>query len=304
MGFGKILDSSPAKLASRAVDLAQGVGLLLGLAGALGGIGISWLVARGLQAGAVLAVGAGSAIAVVGGAAIVYYIRVVHDPDDYVIEELIGQLTVRQTLRTKDRFLYRYEYSRCQRVRATRNNLRLIRIGSHWSGQSISVAEVASCFPEHRLFDGEIPEEDGRIYRWIYLLGAVGRGRRITVGLKHTFEDAFVSMKPYFRESGEDRRVEKLVVRLRFKVDEAPDEAWIVTWKTTGSGMGRQEVAREKCQPSREQGSDMVLFESRSRRPRSDCAHGFVWRWPVPDAGAPETEFIDASRPGRRRRRD
>jgi hypothetical protein len=310
MGFSKILDSNPARVASKIADLAQSFGLILGLIGAVGGICVSWLVTQGLRLDAALAVGAVAAVVALGGAGLVYYIRVVHDPDDYVIEEMAGQLTVRRTLQTNDRFLYRYEYSRSQRVRATRNNLRLIQIRSHWSGQSISVTDVASCFPEHKLLDGGIAEEDGRVYRWIYLLGAVGRGRRVTVGIRQAFEDAFVPMKPYFRESGEDRRVEKLVVRLRFRADEAPDEAWLVTWRRAGSGTGRQEVARERCQPVREQGSDLVLFETRQRRPRSDCAHGFVWRWPVPESGAPvpqvtapEAEFIGATRPGRRRRR-
>lgn len=270
-----------------------------------GGTAIAWAVSRGWTAEAVLVVAAVSALALVAAAGLTYYIRAVHHPDDYAIEDLTGELTVRRTIRTEDRFLYRYDYVRTQRVRATRHHLRLVCIRSHWSGQSITVSEVASCCADHVLFDGGVAEEDGRIYRWLYLLGPIGRGRRVTVGIRQSFEDAFVPMKPYYRESGEDRRVDRMTVRLRFPTDEVPDRVWLVTWKRTRKGFGRQEVAREACGPARRDDAGMVVFEAQIARPHRSCAHGFVWRPPVPAAPAAvpvgEAASVARGRPGLRK---
>jgi len=301
MSLGRLLDSNTARLASRLADLAQGLGLLLAVLGAAGGVAVTWLVSHGLTSGAVFAVGAATVSGAVAAGLAVHFFEA-RSSDDYVIEEMVGELTLAQTVLADDRFLYRYEYERRQTVRATRDNLRLVLIRSHWSGQSISVADVAPSFPEHQVLDGRIPEEDGGIYRWVYLLSALGRGRRTTVGIKHTFEDAFVPMKPYYRESGEDCRVDRLVVRLRFRAAEAPTDVWAVTWKNTRSGPGRQEVAREEFRGVKDPGSGMVVFEARIRRPRRNHAHGFVWRWPVPDSAPPcgdDPPAVYSAEPGR-----
>jgi hypothetical protein len=87
-------------------------------------------------------------------------------------------------------------------------------------------------------------------------------------------------MQPYYRESGEERRVKSLSVKVRFPRREAPDRAWQVVWKRTKRGMGRQEVERVACTAIQEPGTDSVVFAFAKRRPARDCAYGIVWRWP------------------------
>ena len=278
MGLGKLLDSTPSRVVGKSADLAQG----LALAAAVGGAAVTWAVAHGLNIAMIATVAAAVVVVVVA----VLAVRAVRSSSDYVIEDLEGTLTVRRVLQTDERYLHQYSYDRRQHVRATRHQMRLVCIRSHWSGQSVDVDEVASAFPEHRLLDGEVPEDDGRIYRWIYLLGPLARGQRARVGIRHVFEDAFVPMKPFYREGGEDSRVERLTVRIRFDQREAPAEAWQVVWRQTRSGTVRQEVLRRECRAVREDGSPMVVFEFRQSRPRRNCSYGFVWRWPVPEPAA------------------
>ncbi|MCI4066136.1 hypothetical protein MRQ36_27745 [Micromonospora sp. R77] len=198
---------------------------------------------------------------VINAAALTYHARRIHSSQDFVIEELVGLLVVARVCSDEGRERHRYTYSRQQRIRATRNNLRLVGIRSHWSGQSRTLEEVTSLYPEHRLLDGAVAEEDGRIHRWVYLLGPIARNRRVRVGIKQVFEDTYAAMKPYYRESGEDHRVQKLSVRVRFACDEAPFAAWQVVWKRSKSGSTRQEVSRDECRPIIDPDTGGVVYE-------------------------------------------
>ncbi|MFG3702867.1 hypothetical protein ACGF5C_34160 [Micromonospora sp. NPDC047620] len=289
MGLQKLLDSTPARLAGQSSDLLQLVALAFTVLAAPFCAGITWAALHGFSAP--LVVGAVAVIAT--GAAFTYYVRCIHIPQDFVIEELDGLLVVAHVQGEGGREHHRYTYNRQQRIRAVRHNLRLVGIRSHWSGQSRTVEEVTSLFPEHRLLDGAIAEEDGRIHRWVYLLGPIARNRRVWVGIKHVFEDAYAPMKPYYRESGEERRVQKLSVRVRFACDDAPVEAWQVVWKRSKFGSTRQEVARDECRPIMDHDAGSVVYEFLKSKPDPDCAYGISWRWPTTssrDARAPLDE--------------
>lgn len=290
MGLRKLLDSTPARLAGRSSDLLQLVALAFTAFAALYGVGITWTAAHG--ASVPLVVGTAAVIAV--AAALTFYVRCIYTPEDFVIEELDGLLVVARVPGEGGRVHHRYTYNRQQRIRAIRHNLRIVGIRSHWSGQSRMVQEAASLFPEHRLLDGAIAEEDGRIHRWVYLLGPIARNRRVRVGIKQVFEDAYGPMKPYYRESGEERRVQRLSVRVRFACDDAPVEAWQVVWKRSRSGSTRQEVARDECRPIMNPDTGSVVYELLKSKPDPDCAYGIAWRWPATssrcDAGVPLPE--------------
>lgn len=276
MGLQRLLDSTPVRLAGRSADLLQLVALAFTALAALYGAGITWAVLHGPSAPLVV----GAAAVTGAGAALTYYVRCVHTPQDFVIEELDGLLVVTRVKGEDGRIHHRYTYNRQQCIRAVRHNLRLVGIRSHWSGQSRTIEEATSLFPEHRLLDGAIAEEDGRIHRWVYLLGPIARNRRVWVGIKHVFEDAYAPMKPYYRESGEERRVQKLSVRVRFTPDDAPVEAWQVVWKRPRSGSTRQEVARDECRPIIDPDTGGVVYELVKNKPDPDCAYGISWRWP------------------------
>jgi hypothetical protein len=259
--------------------------LALTIAAALHGAGISWALAHGIPPSALM----GAALAVASPAALTYYVKWTHSRHDFVIEELDGLLIVDRVLGDGGRDHHRYTYNRKQRIRATRNNLRLVEIRSHWSGQSRTVEKVTSLYPEHRLLDGASAEDDGRIHRWVYLLGPIARNRRVRVGIKEVFEDAYAPMKPYYRESGEDHPVQKISVRVRFAYDDAPFAAWHVVWKQSKSGSTRQEVSREPCRPIIDPRTGSAVYEMVKVGPESNCAYGICWRWPTtsPDgAGA------------------
>ncbi|MFG1832898.1 hypothetical protein [Micromonospora chersina] len=287
MGLQKLLDSTPARLAGRSSDLLQLVALAFTTLAAVYGAGITWAAIHG--ASLPLVVGAAALFAVV--AATTFYVKCIHTPKDSVIEELDGLLVVARVHGEGGRIHHRYTYNRQQQIRAIRPNLRIVGIRSHWSGQSRTVEEAASLFPEHRLLDGAIAEEDGRIHRWVYLLGPIARNRRVRVGIKQIFEDAYGPMKPYYRESGEDRKVHRLSVRVRFACDDAPVEAWQVVWKRSRSGSTRQEVARDECRPIIHPDTGSVVYELLKSKPDPDCAYGISWRWPMTsahcNAGAP-----------------
>ncbi|GIJ29069.1 hypothetical protein Vqi01_42310 [Micromonospora qiuiae] len=276
MGLWSLLDSAPARLAGRGSDLLQLAVLSVTALVALHGVAATWLISNHVAATALVAVPA-AVVAVT----VACYIRYVHMPADFVIEELNGLLIVTRVKGESGRDYHRYTYSRRQRVRAARHNLRLIGIRSHWSGQSRTVKQVTSLFPEHRLLDPALPEEDGRVHRWLYLHGPIARGRQLDVGIIHVFEDVYAPMKPYYRESGEERPVRRLSVRVRFDLDNAPVEAWQVVWKRSRAGTTRQEVARVECRPINDPNTGSVIYELLKSRPDPGCAYGICWRWPA-----------------------
>ncbi|MFI5833639.1 hypothetical protein ACIA5A_08165 [Micromonospora sp. NPDC051300] len=294
MGLRRLLDSTPARLAGQGSDLLQLVVLAGTALAALYGVGTTWAVALHVPPATLVVV----ALVLLAGAALTYYVRCVYRPPDFLIEELEGSLVVTRVEEPGGRAHHRYAYTRQQRVRATRQ-IRLVGIRSHWSGQNRVVEEATSLFPEHRLLDGAVAEEDGRVYRWLYLLGPLARGRRVQVGIRQVFEDAYAPMKPYYRESCEERPVGKLSVRVQFDHADAPAEAWYVVWRRTRSGSSRQEVARTRCRPSVDQTAGTVVYGLTLRRPDPACAYGIWWRWPEETprrhAGAAARRFGDGA---------
>ncbi|SCG40920.1 hypothetical protein [Micromonospora humi] len=274
MGLRRLLDSTPARLAGQGSDLLQLVVLAGTALAALSGVGTTWAVALHVPPATLV----GVAAFLLAGSVLTYYVRCVYRPPDFLIEELDGSLVVTRVKGADGRSHHRYAYTRQQRVRATRQ-IRLVGIRSHWSGQNRTVEEATSLFPEHRLLDGAVAEEDGRVYRWLYLLGPLARGRRVSVGIRQVFEDAYAPMKPYYRESCEERPVGKLSVRVQFDHADAPAEAWHVVWRRTRSGSSRQEVARTRCRPSADQAAGRVVYALTLRRPDPECAYGIWWRW-------------------------
>ncbi|MGC4892911.1 hypothetical protein [Micromonospora sp. DT31] len=290
MRLWRLLETRPARLAGQGSDLLQ-LAVLLGTAlGALYGLGIAWATALHIPPMLLCVLTVGLLV----GSATAYYVRCAYRPPDFSIEELDGSLVVTRVVGEDGDGHHRYAYIRQQRIRANRQ-LRLVGIRSHWSGQNRVLEEATSLFPEHRLLDGALPEEDGRVYRWLYLLGPLARGRRVNVGIRQVFEDVYAPMKPYYRESCEERQVGRLSVRVQFEDVDAPAEAWQVVWRRTRSGSSRQEVARTRCRPSHQPPNGTVVYEWRLRRPHPDCAYGICWRWPADPPHGPAAPGSAAS---------
>ncbi|MFR9777112.1 hypothetical protein ACL02O_13745 [Micromonospora sp. MS34] len=191
---------------------------------------------------------------------------------DFVIEQLEGLLTVSGVSDHQ-----RYDYVRRQRIRAGRNGFRLVPIRSHWSARSRCPSTPECLYADQLLLDGRTPEEDGRIRRWIYLHRPIGRGYRVWVGLRHTFSDDGGRMQPYYRESGEEQRVDRLIVRLRFTWDRVPLEVVGVRWSAR-SRSSRQETGEVPFQ--KVPGPDgSVEYVVDVHKPDGRCAYGLRWRW-------------------------
>lgn len=280
MSDNGFLRSRPVQAVRDGVELVQAFLFLLALASGL--LGVSVTVLDGIDWWPESAVG--TLVPTVTALALVVSLlllrTILDNSSDFHIEELEGTLRVASAAGHRT-----YTYTRKQTVRANRDGLRLVCIRSHWSGQSRQRPQTSSLYPEHTLLDGGIPEEDGRIYRWIYLLGPIAKHQRVEVGLHHVFHDDFSAMKPYYRESGEERRVRRIRVTAVFDRDQAPTRVEGVVWRRTSRGYGRQDSGSLAYHRSVDRATDLVRFVVSVDRPRRNCAYGLRWQWPERPVG-------------------
>lgn len=205
-----------------------------------------------------------------------HYITHVYDPPFYKIEQLNGSLTVEAA-----NGHHRYTYERRQTVVATRDGLRLIEFRAHWTGQGHpSSTAVESLHPEHALLDGKRAESDGRVHRWLYPRRALGRGKKLEVGIKQVHEDDVRAQLPYFREGGGRYKTEKIVVAVRLPLTEhRPDSARGVVWNTHNSAEGSQEVDELEVSRHVDPGSGTVEYTVTIDKPALFYSYGVEWTW-------------------------
>lgn len=208
--------------------------------------------------------------------AFLHYIRHVADPDPYTIVELAGLLVIERV----DGH-HRYINTRVQRLRANRNDLRLIEVRSHWTGRSSpNKALTEPLDPDHLLLNGESPEEDGRIYRWIYLGTAIGRGDLVDVGIRQQFEDDVEQMRPFYREGGGRHPVKKITVTTRFSLAEAPQNPEGLVWNNNRRSNGKHVVGHLTVQRKIDHDAGTVDFIVESSEPLRNHSYGIRWQWP------------------------
>jgi hypothetical protein len=279
MGIIDWPSSAPARRLQSVLDFLQAVvfgatsmGALIGAIFAIAGEDI-WPITRTNAPLAFIA------CQVALGAVLYYYVRYRYNPRQFTIEELVGSLTIERVGHH-----HRFTYERQQRIRADRDGLRHVPIRSHWSGQSRRRSIVEAMSADYRVYNETIPEADGRIYRIIYLFGPIARGHRTSVGIRHRFEDDFQTMKPYYRESGDDLGARKMKIVVRFPKDYDPSHMEGVIWRSRGLGDARHEAGRLEYQRVDDTESGFIEYTIDVARPSRRAAYGLRWEWrPVVD---------------------
>jgi hypothetical protein len=204
-----------------------------------------------------------------------HYVKHICDPEPYAISNLEGVLFIESA---GDH--HRYSNTRTQVVKSLRNNVRLIEVRSHWTGNhSRAKYSVRSASHGHELFDGLIREEDARVHRWIYLRRPLGkRDGAVTVGVVQEWEDDLEAMRPYYREGGARYKTRNLTVKVRFRAQDAPDESDVEghIWNTAKTGItGSVEVQRHY-----DRKSNCVEYVVSVPKPRRHHSYGVRWTWP------------------------
>lgn len=205
-----------------------------------------------------------------------YYLRIHFEPAPYEIIELEGIMTVEPVGGH-----HRYVSTVRQTVRATRDGTRLVDFRSHWIGRgSRNRCRVELLFPGHRLLDGGIREDDGRIHRWIYPGYALGKGEELDTGMRYIREDNLDAAIPRHAVCGGRYRVRTLTVITRFSMDEDPVDVKGQIWNNhpyarRNRPMGEIAVERKPRPEIR-----MVDYVVTVRRPRRHQSYGIRWTWP------------------------
>jgi len=274
MCLGEILDRPSVRLFRETAEVAQAVAFVVTVALSLAGAAYFVASRLGASAAIVLVVVSSAGLLFITICGFMFYIIVVHQPDDYSFQHLSGSLDVLPAGDHHD-----YVYERSQKVLIRRDDVRLIRIRSHWSGKSVGSGIVSSLMSDHLLLDGQDAEADGRTYRWVYLREPLGRAADVEVGIRHEFSDDLEKMKTYFRESGEGYATKAIEVCVRFKSHDVPDSVTGKVWRSRRRGEPRQVVGLMPCVQSRDTASDMVVFKLDVRRPNRNSAYGISWKW-------------------------
>ncbi|TDO51080.1 hypothetical protein EV651_1197 [Kribbella sp. VKM Ac-2571] len=207
------------------------------------------------------------------------YLQHVYNPAYYEILEFESLLIV-QPLGDH----HRYQYERRQRVRANRDEVRLIEFNAHWTGAGTrDKLHVESLISDHALLDGRRQEEDGRVRRWIYPRRAISKGREVEVGIRQIHEDDIERQLPYFRESGSQHRTRKMSVTVRFNREEDPQalgEVKGMEWNTNLPPRHSKPVDYHDPIRRVNQDAKTVDYLLVVEKPKLFHSYGIVWQWP------------------------
>ncbi len=205
-----------------------------------------------------------------------YYVKSIHDPPFYEIQELNGSLLVEPA-----NGHHRFTYERRQTVVATRDDLRLIEFRAHWTGQgqpgSMTVESVKS---GHAMLDGRFKEQDGRVHRWIYPRRPLKRGQPIEVGIRQVHEDDVDEQLPYFREGGGRYRTRKIIVKVRLPLSEHDTEAVRgVVWNSHRAARQSPEVGDLEVERHVFSQESCIEYIVTVDKPRAFHSYGVEWSW-------------------------
>lgn len=231
-----------------------------------------------IEPDAALAAGIGLVALIVTVAIFGYYNKYHHDPPFYEIVELDAELMISPAGDHR-----RYVYTRRQRVRALRDELRLVEFRAHWTGgASRDKIEVDSLISGHALLDGKEREDTGHVHRWIYPRRCLDKGQEADVGIRQVHEDDVERQRPYFRDGGGRYRAHKVTVTARFPMDEDPRLIGEVEGKVWNSNRPiRQHNPVEDISVVRtvNRGANTVDYVVTTNNPKKYHSYGIQWSW-------------------------
>jgi hypothetical protein len=201
------------------------------------------------------------------------------NPAFYRIQRLDGSLKI-EPLGTHRR----YHYKRCQRIEAVRDDLRLIELREHWTGKGSRNSLTVTCVKPRDaiLLDGSVPEEDGRVHRWVYPTRPLGRGETIDVEVHQTHIDDVEMQRPYFRQGGGRYDTEAIHVEVIFPVGYEPPEIRGGVWNTGRPLLHNQLIRTMDCARSEDGATRTVTYSVESGRMPHHHSVGLYWTWPPP----------------------
>jgi hypothetical protein len=211
-----------------------------------------------------------------GSGYIWHYVKNIHDPPFYEIQELNGRLLVEPA---NDH--HRFTYERRQTVIATRDDLRLIEFRAHWTGQGQGGSmQVESVNSKHAMLDGRHKEEDGRVHRWIYPRRPLKRGQPIEVGIRQVHEDDVEEQLPYFREGGGRYKTRRIIVKVQLPLSEHdPESVRGVIWNSHRAAWQSPEVGDLEVDKHVMRTEGCIEYTVTADRPRVFHSYGVEWIW-------------------------
>jgi hypothetical protein len=176
----------------------------------------------------------------------------------------------------------RYHYARRQQIRATHDDLRLIELREHWTGKGSRDSSTVKCVrpPDAKLMDGEVPEEDGRVHRWVYPTRPLGRGECLDVEVHQTHIDDVETQRPYFRQGGGRYDTDAISVTVCFPTGYEPREISGGIWNTGRPLLHNQLIRTVDCVRAEDQASGTITYTVESGSMPHHHSVGLYWVWP------------------------
>lgn len=174
---------------------------------------------------------------------------------------------------------HRYTYTKHQTVRA-RREIRLIEFRAHWTGHGSVDTFRINALHDHVLLDGGQPEEDLRIYRWVYPKYPVPRGQIVSVGIRQVHEDDLVRQEPYYRDGGGRYRIAHLVVVARFPLNERPRRVEGRVWNSNRPTGRARLLGTVPTTLNVDENARTIDYVVEVKRPRRHHSYGLRWTWP------------------------
>jgi hypothetical protein len=211
-----------------------------------------------------------------------HYALRTYNPAFYRIRRLDGSLKIEPLGDHR-----RYQYKRSQRVEAVRDELRLIELREHWTGKGSRDSLTVTCVKpaDAILLDGKVPEEDGRVHRWVYPTRPLGRGETIDIEVHQTHIDDVEMQRPYFRQGGGRYDTEAVRVEVSFPVGYEPAEISGGVWNTGRPLLHNQLIRTMECVRNENRAARMVTYSVEATRIPHHHSIGLYWTWP-PSANA------------------
>jgi hypothetical protein len=225
-----------------------------------------------------LAVASGLTVVTLTALGFLTYIRWFQRLFQYEVLEVKGTLLIEEA---GDH--HRYTYTKHQKVRALRPNLRLVEFKAHWTGKSSrGKLRVEPVYGEHVVLDGQHSEEDGRIHRWVYIGRPAGRSEVLDVGIQHTHEDDMGQQRPYYRDGGGAFRTGRLVVMASFPQAQEPAGVQGAVWNTHLPVGQNNLVGPYHAERVVNAATKTVDYVVTVRRPKRHHSYGVRWSWARP----------------------
>lgn len=182
-----------------------------------------------------------------------------------------------------------YLYVRRQKIQATRDDLRLIEFREHWTGKGSRDSMTVQCTKpaDAVLMDGKIPEEDGRVHRWVYPTRPLGRGETLEIEVHQAHIDDVEMQRPYFRQGGGRYDTDAIGVQVRFPSGYEPTEIHGAVWNTGRPLLQNQLIHTIDCTRTEDRAAGEVTYAVEAGRLPHHHSVGLYWVWP-PRANTPD----------------